>query len=98
MLGVSHAEREKMEDQQDSEAMVLGTRGPDGFTNPPDSDPARKTKTHSFFDVFSPDVRARTALAAFMMGMQQLSGIDGVLYVSSSPILSKLLQSQLTYV
>lgn len=34
------------------------------------------------FDIFSKDVRTRTALAVFLMGMQQLSGIDGVLYVS----------------
>lgn len=35
------------------------------------------------FDIFSKDVRSRTALVVFMMGMQQLSGIDGVLYVCS---------------
>ena len=38
---------------------------------------------HSFADVFKKDVRKRTFLAVFLMGMQQLSGIDGVLYVSS---------------
>ena len=35
-----------------------------------------------FFGVFSREVRARTFLAVFIMGMQQLGGIDGVLYVS----------------
>jgi len=38
------------------------------------------------FDLFSADVRARTFLAVFIMGMQQLSGIDGVLYVSKSTL------------
>jgi DNA-directed RNA polymerase III subunit RPC2 len=37
---------------------------------------------HKLFDIFSEDVRTRTALAVFLMTMQQLSGIDGVLYVS----------------
>lgn len=32
-------------------------------------------------DVFAPDARPRFLLAVFLMGMQQLSGIDGVLYV-----------------
>ncbi len=36
---------------------------------------------NSFLDVFKSDVRTRTGLAIFLMGMQQLSGIDGVLYV-----------------
>lgn len=31
---------------------------------------------------FAPDVRARTVLGVFEMGMQQMSGIDGILYVS----------------
>ncbi|PYH65456.1 putative MFS sugar transporter [Aspergillus vadensis CBS 113365] len=35
---------------------------------------------HKYFDLFSKDVRTRTVLAVFLMGMQQLSGIDGVLY------------------
>ncbi|QKX54586.1 uncharacterized protein TRUGW13939_01673 [Talaromyces rugulosus] len=58
-LGVSRAEREKVEVEQDQ-----------GETD---------TKTN-FWALFSKDVRGRTALAVFMMGMQQLSGIDGVLY------------------
>ncbi|KAH6682722.1 putative transporter [Halenospora varia] len=33
-----------------------------------------------FLDMFAKDVRMRTLMAAFLMGMQQLSGIDGVLY------------------
>lgn len=43
---------------------------------------ARKT---GFLDAFAPDVRARTLLGIFAMGMQQMSGIDGILYVSCLP-------------
>lgn len=85
ILGVSHAEREKIEDLQDSSTIPLEVIGTGGFSSEPDIAALgtdTETKTRTFFDVFSVDVRARTALAAFMMGMQQLSGIDGVLYVS----------------
>ncbi|GAA83219.1 MFS sugar transporter [Aspergillus luchuensis IFO 4308] len=34
----------------------------------------------SLFDAFKPDVRSRTLLGLFLMGMQQMAGIDGVLY------------------
>jgi hypothetical protein len=33
--------------------------------------------------IFGKDVWRQTALGVFLMGMQQLSGIDGVLYVCS---------------
>ncbi|KAL5342906.1 general substrate transporter [Aspergillus crustosus] len=33
-----------------------------------------------FFEIFGRDVRIRTLLGVFLMGMQQLAGIDGVLY------------------
>ena len=39
------------------------------------------TTKRGFFDVFARDVRVRTGLAVFLLAMQQLSGIDGVLYV-----------------
>jgi sugar porter (SP) family MFS transporter len=39
-----------------------------------------KSKKEQLLDVFSPDARPRLFLAVFLMGMQQLSGIDGVLY------------------
>ncbi|GLI72279.1 hypothetical protein PoHVEF18_000449 [Penicillium ochrochloron] len=41
--------------------------------------PEKKT-AGTILDIFSKDVRGRTALGVFLMGMQQLSGIDGVLY------------------
>ena len=39
-----------------------------------------KPKKSQLLDVLSPDARPRFFLAVFLMGMQQLSGIDGVLY------------------
>ncbi|ORY12884.1 general substrate transporter [Clohesyomyces aquaticus] len=46
--------------------------------------PATKNKAQ-ILDVFSAETRPRLFLAVFLMGMQQLSGIDGVLYYA--PIL-----------
>ena len=81
LLGVGHAEREKAEIELAATAVEAH--------NPVDStDSTRRQgiieapKKYSFFDVFARDVRSRTLLAAFLFGMQQLSGIDGVLYVS----------------
>lgn len=49
----------------------------------PDNNGLKNRKSVSrVFDAFSADVRARTFLAVFIMSMQQLSGIDGMLYVS----------------
>ena len=42
--------------------------------------PGAPTSSDSWLRVFHRDVRSRTLLAAFILGMQQLSGIDGVLY------------------
>ena len=74
-LGVGHAEREKAESQSGAEA----TASQDYSIRASSDSPATKS---GFLDIFSRDVRTRTGLAVFMMGMQQLSGIDGVLYVS----------------
>lgn len=75
VLGVGHAEREKAEIQSGAEANM----SQDHSTTAAVDSPATNS---GFLDVFSRDVRMRTGLAVFMMGMQQLSGIDGVLYVS----------------
>lgn len=87
LLGVSHAEREKVENQL-SDATILENNIPAGGLNSSSVDSGldlgQNKRKQSFFDVFSKDVRARTALAAFMMAMQQLNGIDGVLYVMHS--------------
>lgn len=87
VLGVGHAEREKAEIELGAPALEAHN-----LVDSPDSSSqqnvASDTRTpdsaneHSFFDVFARDVRSRTGLAAFLFGMQQLSGIDGVLYVS----------------
>ncbi|KAM5444878.1 hypothetical protein MferCBS31731_000333 [Microsporum ferrugineum] len=45
----------------------------------PNREEGRKTKSN-ILDVFSADARPGFFLAVFLMGMQQLSGIDGVLY------------------
>ena len=91
VLGVGHTEREKAD-------MELGTSFVNGHTS---TDRAMSPgQTHasplhgsnsptgpSLFDALGRDVRSRTGLAVFLHGMQQLSGIDGVLYVSiSTPI------------
>ena len=70
VLGVGHAEREKAEEIEQA-ATVAEARNPS------------PTEKHSFLDVFARDVLSRTSMAIFLLGMQQLSGIDGVLYVSS---------------
>ena len=87
LLGVGHAEREKAE-------IELAATGVEAHNLVDSTESTRQqsiashtrtpgaTNKHSFFDVFARDVRSRTFLAAFLFGMQQLSGIDGVLYVS----------------
>ncbi|PYI00271.1 hypothetical protein BO78DRAFT_412411 [Aspergillus sclerotiicarbonarius CBS 121057] len=40
----------------------------------------KKGHEATLFDAFKPDVRSRTLLGLFLMGMQQMAGIDGVLY------------------
>ncbi|KAL3454705.1 hypothetical protein BJX65DRAFT_315756 [Aspergillus insuetus] len=87
LLGVSHAEREKSEIEQDRGAVVQGPVSQHiAIMNVPTMDvtvsvvQGPQSVKHKLFDIFSKDVRARTALAVFLMTMQQLSGIDGVLY------------------
>jgi MFS family permease len=68
-LGVNCADREKVEVQVQTTEVEPGTEV-DG-----------QSTMEKLMDIFSKDVRGRTALAVFLMGMQQMSGIDGVLYV-----------------
>lgn len=90
LLGVSHAEREKSEIEQDRGSIIQGLASQEvAVTNVPSMDTSvtavqdgDRPMKHKLFDIFSKDVRSRTALAVFLMAMQQLSGIDGVLYVS----------------
>jgi sugar porter (SP) family MFS transporter len=55
--------------------------------NPPDSSffQSLKHMLHSFKEAFAAPVRGRTLFGCFILGAQQLSGIDGILYYS--PIL-----------
>jgi DNA-directed RNA polymerase III subunit RPC2 len=94
VLQVDEADRDKTEaeySEQDAGNEPSGPLHPTEFADqektalPQDSPKDRRT-TEKFFDVFSSDVRARTLLAVCIMGMQQLSGIDGVLYVSSETL------------
>ncbi|KAJ5466646.1 hypothetical protein N7539_009375 [Penicillium diatomitis] len=73
-LEVSHAEREKAELQ--SEPLQTA----EGITTSAAPDVKQESPVHKILDIFAKDVRTRTVLAVFLMGMQQLSGIDGVLY------------------
>ena len=85
MLGVGLAEREKVEIEDSWECQGQTTAHEAGLQNEDRTavpHPAKKSTRHALFDLFSRDVRTRTALTVFLMGMQQLSGIDGVLYVS----------------
>lgn len=89
-LGVLAADREKIMDQigddlgstsmtnlsPDANGSMAGTMA-DGK---PNQSALPKPKKAQLLDVFSPDARPRLFLAVFLMGMQQLSGIDGVLY------------------
>ncbi|EJP66154.1 H(+)-myo-inositol cotransporter [Beauveria bassiana ARSEF 2860] len=60
---------------------ALGVRSADQDTIPGEDSVEQETKVSSrMLDVFSPAARPGLILAVFLMGMQQLSGIDGVLY------------------
>lgn len=72
-LGVSRAEREKV---------VLQVRAQEVGS---DTEKVKDGTMDKLLAIFSKDVLGRTILAVFLMGMQQMSGIDGVLYVRSNP-------------
>jgi len=95
-LGIGHAEREKAEVEQSTE--LRNTSRSTETINQQDVAAAASSEDRpikdSFLDVFKGDVRTRTGLAIFLMGMQQLSGIDGVLYVYLTSSLSSTQTSQ----
>jgi hypothetical protein len=94
-LGVSHADREKLEiaeeEEEEEQRVSVGIEGPPvrPAGSPSDKDkeaqpttrPVQSHHKSAFWALFARDVRARSIFAIFLMGMQQLSGIDGVLYV-----------------
>ncbi|KAK9420625.1 putative Major facilitator superfamily (MFS) profile domain-containing protein [Seiridium unicorne] len=91
-LDVQTADREKILELagDDTEAVVdrntaLEANSPEStIMTDRKSKPKKQTKpkVSPLLAVFSPDARPRFFLAVFLMGMQQLSGIDGVLYYS----------------
>ncbi|KAI9718779.1 MAG: hypothetical protein M1812_003953 [Candelaria pacifica] len=72
-LGVLAAEREK-DDELEQIEPTTASRELAGRNRP------WKQQVASAFKIFGKDGRKQMALGVFMMGMQQLSGIDGVLY------------------
>ncbi|KAA8643617.1 putative MFS sugar transporter [Aspergillus tanneri] len=81
LLGVSHAEREKVEIEQDRSTNLCSQNAREDRASVERMGSATRQHVKStkdkLLDIFSKDVRARTAIAVFLMGMQQLSGIDG---------------------
>ncbi|KAK3318128.1 general substrate transporter [Apodospora peruviana] len=84
-LDVAAADREKIMDQQVNTESVVVSETDTPMTNIGGAGQRpiapSKTKKDNLLEVFAtPDARSRLFLAVFLMGMQQLSGIDGVLY------------------
>lgn len=90
-LEVKSADREKVSFAQDRQENgvtvdpVLTSETPTELGRPDTSLSPSVSKKSGLLDAFAPDVRARTLLGLFVMGMQQMSGIDGVLYVHFPP-------------
>lgn len=91
MLQVDGASRENQEAEDREKIATHEAHDAMKFTDVTDSKKAilpdnnglqNRKSVSRVFDAFSADVRARTFLAIFIMSMQQLSGIDGMLYVS----------------
>jgi MFS family permease len=86
-LGVTLADREPVKAEVHVQEIESDAEEDDVSAGP------EKKSAGTVLDIFSKDVRARTALGVFLMGMQQLSGIDGVLYVCSSNSTSLFLRN-----
>ncbi|KAH7136191.1 general substrate transporter [Dendryphion nanum] len=74
VLEVANADREKAEIAQEMTITIDDIPVEEGGVSRP------ATVKSGLLDAFAPDVRARTILGIFILGMQQMSGIDGVLY------------------
>ena len=76
-------DREKIAAHEAHDSMKIADLADSKKAILPDDNGLKNRKSISrVFDAFSADVRARTFLAVFIMSMQQLSGIDSMLYVS----------------
>ncbi|OAK94099.1 general substrate transporter [Phaeosphaeriaceae sp. SRC1lsM3a] len=87
-LDVPAADQEKILGPMDESIVLTSnteTIAHDGLERNVTVTSRRSEKKAQILDVFSADSRPRFFLALFLMGMQQLSGIDGVLYYA--PIL-----------
>jgi MFS family permease len=91
-LDVPAADREKIMTELQSSAVLADahteTLMDDSLQRSTTLASRRSHKKNQMLDVFSSDSRPRLILAVFLMAMQQLSGIDGVLYVS--PLLTPI--------
>jgi hypothetical protein len=96
-LGVPTADQEKILGQLDDSAALVEPASVgvamENLQRNTTNVSRRSQKKAQIMDVFSSQSRPRLFLAMFLMGMQQLSGIDGVLYVRllyRDPIIHKL--------
>jgi hypothetical protein len=84
-LGVPAADQEKIFEQLDDSAALVQTASTgvalENLHRNTTNVSRRSQKKAQILDVLSSESRPRLFLALFLMGMQQLSGIDGVLYV-----------------
>ncbi|KAF2466628.1 putative transporter [Lindgomyces ingoldianus] len=82
VLGVESADREKSHHGHENAVTVAANLNDstEQLGNPVTSLSAPVKNKSSLLDAFAPDVRARTMLSVFILGMQQMSGIDGILY------------------
>jgi hypothetical protein len=92
-LDVPAADREKIMNELENPVLIdahTETAMDDSLQRSTTLASGRSRKKDQILDVFSSDSRPRLILAVFLMGMQQLSGIDGVLYVSLPTLLTPL--------
>lgn len=73
---MSASSHEKEKSTQDNASLASGTEAAQGL-------PKKRRQTTILEAFSSPETRPQLLAALFLMGMQQLSGIDGVLFVST---------------
>jgi hypothetical protein len=86
-LDVAAADQEKILGQLDDSIVLTANTevvAHDALQRHTTATSRRSERKAQILDVFSSESRPRLFLAVFLMGMQQLSGIDGVLYVRYS--------------
>lgn len=86
-LGVAEGEREQELEEREIDTEVVMNAAPLALSHTLSQSP--KAEVHALLKVFAKDARRPTALGVFMMSMMQLSGIDGVLYVSHHIVLGR---------